>query len=324
VSGFVTLVTDFAEHGKALQSREAKMSARTMRYSAALTTILFATGAIAQNRYALGPVETSNSKVDVVVLGQRFTLDANTRCIARAKVVSKQLCTLSLSKGVYAVIEGDPLRLARAATITVLPYSYVPGASTVMAGGQVSDVQPEIGNFRVGDLLVSSTQLLAQGAISLRPGEYVEVVGTQPQANDVLLANGLRWNSIPDSDDSSATTVEIVASQTITGTGIQTITGTGIQTITGTGIQTITGTGIQTITGTGTQTITGTGAQTITGTGAQTITGTGKQTITGTGIQTITGTGKQTITGTGTQTITGTGKQTITGTGTRTITGTGR
>jgi hypothetical protein len=287
-----------------------------MRYIAALTTIFLTSGAVAQSNYALGPVESSNSKTEVVVLGQRFALDSNTRCKVRSKVVSRQFCVLALSRDVYAVVEGDSLKLDRAAAITVLPYSYVPGASTVMVGGRVTAVHAALGSFQFGSLLVSNTSLLARGPISLEVGQYVETVGIQPQLGDLVLANGLRFNQ-------SSQTIEIVESQTITGTGIQTITGTGIQTITGTGIQTITGTGTQTITGTGAQTITGTGAQTITGTGAQTITGTGAQTITGTGAQTITGTGAQTITGTGALTITGTGALTITGTGAQTITGTG-
>jgi len=280
---------------------------------------MFATGAVAQTNYALGPVETANAKADVVVLGQRFTLDANTRCKVRTKGVSKQVCTLALTRDVYAVIEGDSLKLDRAAAITVLPYSYIPGASTVMLGGRVTGVRPEIGVFQIGNLAVNESALLAQGAIPLRVGQYVEAAGTQPLPKDVMLANGIRFEVSTGTGDAPASepvrAIEIGGSQTITGTGIQTITGTGIQTITGTGIQTITGTGTQTITGTGTQTITGTGTQTITGTGAQTITGTGVQTITGTGTQTITGTGAQTITGTGKQTITGTGTQTITGTG---------
>jgi hypothetical protein len=313
---------------KAHQAKEARMSAKTMRYQAALTTVLLASSALAQNNYALGPVESANSKTDVVILGQRYVLDSSTRCIVRTKVVSKQLCSLSLSRGTYAVVESDSEKLDRAAVVTVLPFSYVTGASTVMVGARVTEVRSDLGTFRLGSLVVDHTGLLAQGPIQLQNGNYVELVGTQPLARGQVLADGLRFQvtAAPNGDGASAAlqTIEIVGSQTITGTGSQTITGTGIQTITGTGIQTITGTGIRTITGTGSQTITGTGAQTITGTGAQTITGTGAQTITGTGTQTITGTGTQTITGTGTQTITGTGAWTITGTGTRTITGTGR
>jgi hypothetical protein len=288
------------------------MSAKTMKYLIALTTVLIASSTVAQNNYALGPVESASSKSDVVILGQRFVLDASTRCTVRTKVVSKQLCALALSRGTYAVVEGDANRLDRAAAITVLPFSYVPGASTVMLGGRVSEVRSHVGTFRVGSLVIDNTRLLAQGSVPLEVGMYVETVGTQPLVSGLLLADGIRLqvSSGVGSTVSTTQTIEIVASQTITGTGSQTITGTGIQTITGTGIQTITGTGIHTITGTGAQTITGTGAQTITGTGAQTITGTGAQTITGTGALTITGTGTQTITGTGasTRTITGTGR----------------
>jgi hypothetical protein len=319
------------------------MTTKSMRYALGFAAVILGSTASAQGNYALGPVESTNSKVDVVVLGQRFAIDSSTICTLRGKSISKQGCSAALSRYAYVVVEGDELQINKAARITVLPFSYVPGASTVMVGARVTSVRPDLGVASLGALLVDNTALLAGGAVDLKVGSYVEVSGTQPGFGSSLLADGLRFSTDTITGTGRALQTQTITgtgrqSQTITGTGIQTITGTGIQTITGTGIQTITGTGIQTITGTGTQTITGTGTQTITGTGAQalTITGTGKatQTITGTGAQalTITGTGKatQTITGTGAQaqTITGTGKatQVITGTGAQvqTITGTGK
>lgn len=303
------------------------MKAKTMGYTLGVAFLLSLNVARAQAPFALGPVETDSSKFDVVILGQRFALAKETVCTSRGRVVSRSSCVASLSRGAYAAAEASVLTPATAARVTILPLSYVPGASPVMVGNFVSAVRPDIGIVRLGALDVDSTSLLAAGPFELVVGQFVEISGLQPLARGAVLADGLRYETA-----------------TITGTGrqLQTITGTGIQTITGTGTQTITGTGIQTITGTGTQSVVGSGTQTITGTGKQTITGTGKQTITGTGaqIQTITGTGRsvqtQTITGTGrqlqTQTITGTGRQvqtqTITGTGraatTQTITGTGR
>jgi hypothetical protein len=298
------------------------MDIKSMRYTLGLASLLLASSALAQSNYALGPVESANSKIDVQILGQRYSIDSGTRCSVRTRVVSRQQCVSALSRDAYAVVETDTLKLDRAAAITVLPFDYVSGASTVMVGARVTSVRPEIGLVSLGSLQVDQTALLSSGQISLEVGSFVEFAGIQPLAGGVVLANGIRFTPSTITG-TGAQTITGTGTQTITGTGIQTITGTGIQTITGTGMQTITGTGIQAITGTGAQTITGTGSQTITGTGAQTITGTGAQTITGTGVQTITGTGVQTITGTGAQTITGTGAQTITGTGIQTITGTG-
>jgi hypothetical protein len=287
------------------------MASKSTRYALGFVALMLSPLGFAQGHYALGPVESSNSKVDILVLGQRFTLDASTVCTIRGKVVSKAGCTAALSRYAYAVVEGDSVQLSKAARITVLPFSYVPGASTVMVGARITAARPDLGVVSLSGLTVDNTALLSAGAVDLAVGTYLEVSGTQPAFGSTVLADGIRYEAL-----------------TITGTGrqLQTITGTGrqLQTITGTGIQTITGTGIQTITGTGIQTITGSGTQTITGTGiqAQTITGTGMQT------QTITGTGRQlqtdTITGTGrqlkTDTITGTGRQLQTDT----ITGTGR
>lgn len=244
------------------------MSAKTMRYPLGLVTVFFAYSALAQTHYALGPVESANSQADVVVLGQRFALDTSTVCTVAGKETTKAACSAALSRHAYVVVVGDAVQLNRASRITVLPFTYVPGASTVMLGARVTDVRADLGVVRLAGLTVDSTALLAYGAFDVALGAYLELRGTQPAFSGVVLADGLRFSA-----------------STITGTGLQTITGTGIQTITGTGIQTITGTGTQTITGTGIQ------AQTITGTGrqleTQTITGTGRQ------AQTITGTGRR-------------------------------
>lgn len=292
------------------------MKTKTMRYALGLVAALIATSTVAQNNYALGPVESSSSRTDVVVLGQRFSIDAATRCSIGARVVSGRSCTAALSAGAYIVVEGDQISLGRASVITVLPYSYVPGASTVMLGARVSAVQAELGIVRLGNLAIDETALFSYGSISHQLGAYLEVAGIQPSANGTVLATGIRFN------------VSGSGVQTIAGPSAQAITGTGILTYTGSGIQAITGTGIQAITGTGTAAITGTGVDAITGTGTEAITGTGTAAITGTGVDAITGTGTQAITGTGTEAITGTGvqMQAITGTGVQlqAITGTGK
>ena len=212
------------------------------------------------------------------MLGQRFLLDSSTRCVVRTRVVSKQACVLALSPDAYAVVEGDPINLARAASVTVLPFSYVPGASTVMVGSSVTNAFNDIGVVQLGALSVNDTALFANGSITLITGNYVEFSGVQFASNGVVLADGIRFSSADVTRE-----ISLAGTQSITGTGIQTISGSGIQSITGTGLQSITGTGAQSITGTGAQSITGTGAQSITGTGAQSITGTGKLSITGTG-----------------------------------------
>jgi hypothetical protein len=248
--------------------------------------MLLASSTFAQNNYALGPIESSNLKNEVVVLGQHFMLDANTRCTVRSRVVSRQQCVSALSRDSYAAVEGDPTKLERAAAITVFPFSYVPGASTVMVGSRVTAALNQIGVIQFGGLAVNDTSLLVSGPIAVGNGDYVEVAGIQPVSAGVVLANALRFGVASIAETGAETTfetVEVVSSQSITGTGIQTLTGSGVQSITGTGIQSITGTGTQSITGTGTQSITGTGTQSITGTGTQSITGTGTQSITGTG-----------------------------------------
>ena len=134
-----------------------------MRYTLGVASLLLASSALAQNNYALGPVESANSKVDVQILGQRFLIDSGTRCTVRARVVSKQQCVFALSRDTYAVVESDQLKLDRAAAITVLPFDYVTGASTVMIGARVTAVQSAIGGVSLGTLQVDQTALFANG-----------------------------------------------------------------------------------------------------------------------------------------------------------------
>ena len=104
------------------------MNKKTMRYAAALATIVFSTSTIAQNNYALGPVESSTSKVYVAVLGQKFLIDSTTRCVVSGRLVSKQSCAAALVRDTYVAVEASASNPDRAATITVFSFSYIPGA----------------------------------------------------------------------------------------------------------------------------------------------------------------------------------------------------
>jgi hypothetical protein len=301
------------------------MKKKTMRYAVAVASTVFSMSTLAHNNYALGPVESSNSKADVVVLGQKFAIDGITRCIVRGRVVSRQACAMALSRDTYAAVEADVANPDHAAAVTVFPFSYIPGASKVMVGSWITRTSHNVGQFRFGGLVVDETALMAGGPIAIVHGDYVEVSGIQPVAGGALLADSMRF-SAPSIGSDGLVDVELVSSmstQSIAGTGLQSISGSGVQSIAGTGIRAITGTGSQSIAGTGAQSIAGTGAQSIAGTGAQSIAGTGTQSIAGTGIRSIAGTGTQSITGTGTQSIAGTGVRSITGTGTQSIAGTG-
>ena len=264
----------------------------------------------------LGEVQRIDpSKGVIVVAGQRVAISKET-------IFSVNRVAVSGAEALRTIQDGDILAIigaldAPAASVDRRNESYVPGATTIFVKGKVTSVEQSLGRARIGDLNVDYTPALSNrdfGVVEV--GQIVEVIGTQPSPQGVLLAN-----SITGTGSSSITGT---GQSSITGTGSSSITGTGQSSITGTGSSSITGTGQSSITGTGSSSITGTGSSSITGTGSSSITGTGKSSITGTGSSSITGTGQSSITGTGSSSITGTGKSSITGTGSSSITGTGQ
>src|SRR5882672_7210677 len=143
------------------------MNKKSIRYALGYAALLLASNTFAQSNYAIGPVESANSRSEVVVLGQRFFLDASTRCKIRGQVVSAQRCALAIARDTYVAVQGDAVKLDRAEAIAVLSFSYVPGASDVMVGARVTSVAPEIGVVRLGGLSIDATSLLSTGSISI-------------------------------------------------------------------------------------------------------------------------------------------------------------
>ncbi len=68
---------------------------------------------------------------------------------------------------------------------------YVAGSTTVFLTGIVQKNQASIGHAQVGGLSVDLTPAMASGPVTADLGSIVQIVGTQPAADGVVLANGI-------------------------------------------------------------------------------------------------------------------------------------
>ena len=289
------------------------------RCSVGLLGLAFVSVASAQTTYVAGPVEkVSADLMQVTVLGQTYLIDTQTVFSSNGVRLSKLAASRTLFAGGLVSIESQTQtgpQKAWLVTVSALPY--VPGGTPVFIGGLVEQNDAELGILKIGGLSVDISATPPEELAGLKVGTYVEISGTQPLPQAMLLAD------------------EIVVNRPAGNAAVESIGGTGastsLQSIGGTGVnaslQSIGGTGksasLQSIGGTGKsaslQSIGGTGVnaslQSIGGTGKsaslQSIGGTGKsvslQSIGGTGVnaslQSIGGTGKsaqlQSIGGTG-------------------------
>jgi hypothetical protein len=77
------------------------------------------------------------------------------------------------------------------AVARVVPGQYVPGLSKVVLTNRVTAVDKSTGRVVVGAYAVDYSSLLATKQIALAIGDIVTVTGTQPQANQAVVATGL-------------------------------------------------------------------------------------------------------------------------------------
>ena len=257
---------------------------KTNRYPLALLGWAFVAAASAQTAFVAGPVErVSPDLVQVTVLGQTYLIDAQTVFASNGRKLTRIAGTSALVAGGLVAIESRTHSSPRkAALVTVSGSPYVSGATPVFVAGQVEKIASGLGILTIGGLSVDVSAIPPEALANIEIGSFIEVAGTQPLPQALLLADGIVLIS------SKVTTT----AESIGGTG----TGTSLQSIGGTGAST----SIQSIGGTGrsTSSIGGTGGST----SLQSIGGTGKSTS----LQSIGGTGASTSL----QSIGGTGKST--------------
>jgi hypothetical protein len=263
------------------------------RYTLALLGWAFVAAASAQTAFVAGPVEiVSPDLVQVTVLGQTYLIDAQTVFASDGKKLTRTAGTSALVVGGLVAIESRADSSAqKAALVTVSVSPYVSGATPVFVAGEVEKIAPALGILTIGGLSVDVSAIPPEVLANVEIGSFIEVAGTQPLPQALLLADGIALISPK------------MAAESIGGTGAS----TSLQSIGGTGksasLQSIGGTGksVSSIGGTGAnnslQSIGGTGAST----SLQSIGGTGKSAS----LQSIGGTGKSvsSIGGTGTSAL---------------------
>ena len=273
---------------------------------------------------AIGTVDQVDSRTSsIVVLGQKYSV-ASAKLIAGNKSYPAIQGVRFLSQQSLVWVDGEIAKdgTAKVSSITVLPEANVPGATQVFVAGVVTAVD-RTGKVKIGGLTIDTTPTVGASNTTIKVGDKLEFLGTQPVANGLFVANALAPLRVQGVGGTGAQGVGGTGRTGVGGTGAQGVGGTGAQGVGGTGAQGVGGTGAQGVGGTGAQGVGGTGRTGVGGTGAQGVGGTGAQGVGGTGAQGVGGTGAQGVGGTGAQGVGGTGAQGVGGTGRTGVGGTG-
>jgi hypothetical protein len=156
-----------------------------------LAAISFSNESVA-SPLAVGAVDRVDLKTSsVVVLGQQFQVGAATLVTTEASY-PRPVSLADVPQTALVWIEGEEKTsgAVSVAAVIVLPESYVPGASQLSLTGIVSGISSD-GQIRVGKLKVDITQTLGSNSAPIAVGDLVEISGTQPAAQGVLLAQSL-------------------------------------------------------------------------------------------------------------------------------------
>ena len=130
----------------------------------------------------IGPVESvSSTHTSAVVLGQKVLIGAFDQVAVGETVV------------VYGEFLGDG---SLSAAKVVSEGAYVPGATSVYVEGTVQKVQPSVGRVTVSGLSVDLTSLMAHGDVSPVVGSKLQITGTQPVSNGLVVASGVSAEGI--------------------------------------------------------------------------------------------------------------------------------
>ncbi len=141
---------------------------------------------------AIGTVDRVDLKTSsVVVLGQQFQVGAGTLLTTQASY-PRPVSLADVPQNALVWVEGEEKTsgVVSVDAVIVLPESYVPGSSQLLLTGVVSGLSSD-GQISVGKLKVDITQTLASNTSPVAVGDLVEITGTQPAAQGVLLAQSL-------------------------------------------------------------------------------------------------------------------------------------
>ncbi len=77
-------------------------------------------------------------------------------------------------------------------SMVMLNASYVPGATKVLLKGKVTSVDSASGKLAIGKQVVDYSSVLSKADVAISVGTLVTVVGTQPLAKGLILADAIR------------------------------------------------------------------------------------------------------------------------------------
>jgi hypothetical protein len=132
---------------------------------------------VAAGVVAYGPIESINvGKGRIQVLGQTYQSPPDSPALRTlAGQIAGGSVVLATITGKVSQTGGAP----RAESMAFSDETYVPGATHVQVLGKVRQVSPESGTFKVGNLTVDYTAMLAQGKVTVAIGQILAISGVQ-------------------------------------------------------------------------------------------------------------------------------------------------
>jgi len=200
----------------------------------------------------VGPVEAIKGReATATVLGQKLPL----RSLGQVEIGE--------SVSIFGVLRSD-------GTVAVSSVEhngqYIPGASTVFLTAIVQKISPAVGRATVGGLKVDLTSLTTlDGSEAISVGSVVQLIGTQPNSNGLILAQGVGASALQGISGGAVQGISGGAVQGISGGAVQGISGGAVQGISGGAVQGISGGAVQGISGGAVQGISGGAVQGISG-----------------------------------------------------------
>ena len=140
---------------------------------------------------AVGPVDQVNLKSSTIaVLGQTYHVGPSAHLTDES---THSVVTLgSIAPGSLVIVDGSESASGKVTVqhIVRLPQLDVPGATQLLVTGVVSATS-NVGHIRIGRLNVDINAVLTSDTRAAALGQLVRIVGTQPVAGGIFLAQGI-------------------------------------------------------------------------------------------------------------------------------------
>jgi hypothetical protein len=268
-------------------------------WSCAVATTAVAVGSAQAGQLAFGPVSQVNLKSSTIeVLGQTYHVGSSA---FGTKATSSGVASLaSIAPGTLVSINGVETASGAAAVqgIARLSQLNVPGATQLFVTGVVSEVTAT-GRIRVGKLNVDISATLTSDAAQVAVGEFVNVLGTQPSAGGIFVAQSLVRSDGVGGSGSSSAGVGGSGSLGVGGSGSLGVGGSGSLGVGGSGSLGVGGSGSLGVGGSGSLGVGGSGSLGVGGSGSLGVGGSGSLGVGGSGSLGVGGSGSLGVGGSG-------------------------